>query len=106
MAPVTVSVAVLIERNPLDIVIHIRALHHLREIQRHAVKDGPCLSVGTDVSVASAGNGRCVDRQLLDDEDNYCKDKYRHDQLREGDTFILSLRLCELELVRSLLLSA
>ena len=60
-------------------VINVGSLQHLREIQCHAIKYHPGLSVGIDVFVASSADGRCAGHQLRDHENNDRKDKHRHE---------------------------
>jgi hypothetical protein len=55
----TVTVVVIIRRSFYKI-INVDSLEHLREVQRHPVKDDPRLCIGIDVFVASAGNDRCT----------------------------------------------
>jgi hypothetical protein len=73
----TVAIAMSVVTIPLlYVVIDIGSLHHLSEVQRHAVEDNPGLRIRVEVFVASSCNSSGSIQHLVDHENNYHKDKH------------------------------
>ena len=61
LVPPSVSIAMPgITRKSFYIIVDVRSLHHLRQIQRHPIKRHPCLRVSVDVFVTGPRNSRCT----------------------------------------------